>query len=59
MMVKNKIIAQFDNHGGAVQQRMNTIDDPGGEGYVLADPDGDIKLVPRATFSKANRMANA
>ena len=59
MMVKNKIIAQFDNHGGAVQQRMNTIDEPGGEGYVLADPDGDIKLVPRATFSKANRMANA
>ena len=59
MAVKNSIISQFDDHGGVVQQRMNTIDEPGGEGYVLADPDGDIKLVPRATFSKANRMANA
>ena len=27
----------------------------GGEGYVLAHPDGDIKLVPRQTFSKYNR----
>ena len=59
MAVKNSIISQFDDHGGVVQQRMNTINEPGGEGYVLADPDGDIKLVPRATFSKANRMANA
>jgi hypothetical protein len=27
----------------------------GGEGYVLAHPEGDIKLVPRKTFSKYNR----
>ena len=46
MAVKNSIISQFDDHGGVVQQRMNTINEPGGEGYVLADPDGDIKLVP-------------
>ena len=27
----------------------------GGEGYVLAHPEGDIKLVSREYFSKANR----
>ena len=53
MKLKDDIIEQFDNHD---QDVMATIgNNKGGEGYVLAHPDGDIKLVPRATFSRANR----
>ena len=55
--VKDDVIAQFDKQDIPVKQRMSgdgeTVD--GGEGYVLAHPDGDIKLVPRQTFSKYNR----
>ena len=53
MMVKDNIISQFDGHDSAVDQYIQG--QSGGEGYVLAHPDGDIKLVPRATFSAANR----
>lgn len=53
MQVKDKVISQFENQGGDIQQNING--NSGGEGYVLAHPDGDIKLVPRATFSAANR----
>ena len=53
MKVKDDIIEQFDSHE---QDVMATIgNNKGGEGYVLAHPEGDIKLVPRATFSRANR----
>ncbi len=62
MTIKNKIIDQFDSHDadvtaeigshGPVSQDAHT---SGGEGYVLAHPGGDIKLVPRAGFTKANR----
>jgi len=56
--VKDDVIAQLDNQPGApVRQSMSSGDDSteGGEGYVLAHPEGDIKLVPRKTFSKYNR----
>jgi hypothetical protein len=53
MNTKNDIISKFDSQGGQVKQSING--QPGGEGYVLAHPKGDVKLVPRATFSAANR----
>jgi hypothetical protein len=56
--VKDDVITQLDNQPGVpVKQRMSSDDDSvdGGEGYVLAHPEGDIKLVPRKTFSKYNR----
>lgn len=55
MATKDDIIAKFDSQGGQVKQSING--QSGGEGYVLANPDGDMKLVPRATFSAANREA--
>jgi len=55
--VKDDVIAQLDNQDIPVRQSMSSGDDSteGGEGYVLAHPEGDIKLVPRKTFSKYNR----
>ena len=57
MQIKDKIIAQFDAQNGAVKQSIDGFG-TGGEGYVLASPEGDIKLVPRATFTAANRAKN-
>lgn len=51
--VKDDIITQLDQQDIPVKQRMGG--EPGGEGYVLAHPEGDIKLVPRQTFSRINR----
>jgi len=51
--IKDAIINQFDSHDTAVQQKIGT--NSGGEGYVMKHPSGDIKLVPREIFSKANR----
>ena len=56
--VKDDVISQLDSQPGVpVRQSMSSADDSvqGGEGYVLAHPKGDIKLVPRKTFSKYNR----
>ena len=53
MMAKDQVIADIDAQGGTVQQNIGG--QAGGEGYVLAHPEGDIKLVPRSTFSAANR----
>lgn len=53
MRVKDDIINQLDKQDIPVKQSING--QPGGEGYVLAHPEGDIKLVPRATFTAANR----
>ena len=53
MAVKDDIIRQLDQQESPVKQFIGN--DSGGEGYVLASPNGDIKLVPRAYFSKANR----
>lgn len=54
MKVKDDIIAQFDMHDQTVKQSIPGHGE-GGEGYVLAHPEGDIKLVPREYFTKANR----
>lgn len=51
--VKDDIINQLDQQDIPVKQSM--AGEAGGEGYVLADPKGDIKLVPRQTFSRINR----
>jgi len=54
MQVKDDIIRQFDAHDQTVKQTIPGYGE-GGEGYVLAHPEGDIKLVPREFFTKANR----
>jgi len=54
MRVKDDdIIGQLDQHGADIEASING--QAGGEGYVLAHPEGDIKLVPREFFTKANR----
>jgi len=53
MKVKNDIIEQFDSHDSEISASIG--DQPGGEGYVLAHPQGSIKLVNRAGFTAANR----
>ena len=62
MQIKDKIIGQFDSHDADVTAEIGkhgpvdpTAHGQGGEGYVLTHPQGDIKLVPRAYFTKANR----
>ena len=54
MQVKDDIIRQLDQQDIPVKQSIPGHGE-GGEGYVLADPQGDIKLVPREYFTKANR----
>lgn len=51
--VKDYIIQQFDKQDTDVKQHI--AGDAGGEGYVMAHPEGDIKLVGREFFSRANR----
>ena len=53
--VKNDIIKQFDNHDADVKASIGN--NAGGEGYVIAHPQGDIKLVNRGEggFTQANR----
>ena len=53
MKVKDDVIRQFDSHDQTVKQNIGGQE--GGEGYVLAHPEGDIKLVPREFFTRANR----
>ena len=53
MKAKDSIIADLDKNPNAVKAK--TAGKEGGEGYVLAHPEGDIKLVNRAVFTAANR----
>jgi hypothetical protein len=53
MKVKDQVIQDMDSQSSTVKQSING--NTGGEGYVLASPKGSMKLVPRATFSAANR----
>tara|TARA_R110000787_G_scaffold2739_1_gene10577 strand:+ start:1769 stop:4051 length:2283 start_codon:yes stop_codon:yes gene_type:complete len=53
MKAKDSIIADLDKNPNAVKAK--TDGKEGGEGYVLAHPEGDIKLVNRAVFTAANR----
>ena len=56
MTAKDSIIRQLDKSKGAVNATVNG--KPGGEGYVLKSPKGNIKLVRRSGFTKANRAIN-
>lgn len=53
MKVKDDIINQLETQEADITASING--EKGGEGYVLAHPQGDIKLVPREFFTKANR----
>ena len=53
MKVKDNIIDQLEQQPADVKASIGN--KPGGEGYVLAHPTGDIKFVNRAGFSAANR----
>jgi len=53
MKVKDNIISQLDQQDSDVVATING--QPGGEGFVLSDPKGDMKLVNRRGFSAANR----
>lgn len=53
MRVKDDIINQLENQDAPIKSSINGQE--GGEGYVLAHPEGDIKLVSREFFTKANR----
>ena len=55
MSVKDEIINQIDNQGSEIKSYIGN--EPGGEGYVLSHPEGDIKYVSRSKFSAANRAA--
>jgi hypothetical protein len=54
MQIKDKVISQFDSHDSTVKANIPG-HGAGGEGYVLAHPEGDVKLVPREFFTRANR----
>ena len=56
MKVKDSIINQLDQAQGDITATING--KPGGEGYVLGSPEGNIKLVKRSGFTKANRAKN-
>ena len=53
MRVKDDIVQQLDQQPADVKADIGG--QPGGEGYVLSHPGGDMKLVNRSTFAKANR----
>lgn len=53
MKVKDDIINQLEQQETDITASINGQE--GGEGYVLAHPEGDIKLVPREFFTRANR----
>jgi|TARA_B110000483_G_scaffold112709_1_gene136907 hypothetical protein len=62
MRVKDDIINQLEQQEADIKASIgpkgpaaSDTHGAGGEGYVMAHPGGDIKLVPRHTFSKANR----
>lgn len=54
---KNDIVQQLDSHGGSVSASIG--DEHGHEGYVAGTDQGNIKLVDRMRFSRANFAANA
>lgn len=53
--VKDDVIAKLDAQDQGIKQSMGG--QKGGEGYVMAHPGGDLKLVPRATFTAGSRAA--
>ena len=55
MKVKDQVIKDIDSQGAAVKAKLKPTGVAGGEGYVIAHPDGDLKLVNRSEFTAANR----
>ena len=53
MVIKDDIIKQLDSQDSSVKANIGDI--AGGEGYVVDNPKGIIKLVNRAGFTAANR----
>ncbi len=53
---KEHLVNQLDNHAGSVQASIG--DEKGHEGYVAATDKGNIKLVDRLRFSRANFAQN-
>jgi hypothetical protein len=53
MDIKNDIVKQLDSQDSGVKANIGDI--PGGEGYVVSNPKGTVKLVNRAGFTAANR----
>lgn len=51
--LKNSMISQLDSQDLGVKASIG--DQSGGEGYVISDPSGPIKLVNRGGFTAANR----
>jgi hypothetical protein len=51
--LKNSVITQLDSQDLGVKASIG--DQSGGEGYVISDPSGPIKLVNRGGFTAANR----
>jgi hypothetical protein len=53
MEIKNDIVKQLDAQDSGVKANIGDI--AGGEGYVVSNPKGTVKLVNRAGFTAANR----
>jgi hypothetical protein len=53
MEIKNDIVKQLDAQDSGVKANIGDIE--GGEGYVISNPKGTVKLVNRAGFTAANR----
>ena len=51
--IKDDLINQLDSQDLGVKSSIGDL--AGGEGYVISDPKGDIKLVNRSGFTAANR----
>lgn len=53
MEIKNDIVKQLDAQDSGIKANIGDIE--GGEGYVISNPKGTVKLVNRAGFTAANR----
>lgn len=53
MRIKNEAVAKLDSQKSSIEAFIG--DQEGGEGYVIANPSGDVKLVDRSGFTRANR----
>jgi hypothetical protein len=53
MQIKNDIVKQLDAQDSGIKANIGDVE--GGEGYVISDPKGTVKLVNRAGFTAANR----
>lgn len=53
--IKDEIVTRLEQNPSVVKATIGG--KPGGEGYVLSNPEGSIKLVSRSGFSAANRSA--